>query len=60
MASRIFWVLAAVFFGFSLLVFAVGADGAGSVTDYRAWLLLAGGVAAAIIGNVAHTIGHGQ
>ncbi len=61
MLSRIFWVIAAVLFALSLVLFTVGiGTDAGSVTDFRAWLLLASGVVAAAIGNVSRTTGQGH
>lgn len=61
MLSRIFWVIAAILFVSSLVLFAqgVGGDG-GALMDFRAWLLLASGIAAAAIGNVVHHSSEGH
>jgi hypothetical protein len=59
MMSRVFWVFGAILFALSLVLFSLGGED-GGITDYRAWLLLASGIVAAVIGNVSRTIGHSQ
>ena len=60
MLSRVFWIFAGVLFALSLVLFTSGAEVAGGVTDYRAWLLLALGIIVAALGNISRPTGQGH
>jgi hypothetical protein len=59
MMSRVLWLLAAVLYGLSLVVFLTAGDEGAAPTDYRVWLLFALATLAATVGNAARAPGDG-
>ena len=57
--AQIFWIFGAGLFVFAILFMATGGPEAGGIIDYRAWLLLALGILALVIGNFSRTSGRG-
>ena len=58
--ARFFWTLGAALSGFALLLAVFGGAEVDGVIDYRAWLLLALGILAVVIGNFSQPAGHGR
>ena len=58
MMAQIFWILGAGLFVLALLLMGSGGSDLGGLVDYRAWLLLAFGVLAIVIGNFSWTSRH--
>jgi hypothetical protein len=53
MMARVFWILGAGLSLFAMAVMLAGGPEAGGIVDYRAWLLLAFGLLAVVVGNVS-------
>ena len=60
MMARIFWILGAGLCALAMLVMAVGGLEQEGIIDYRAWLLVALGILAVVIGNFSRTSGRGS
>jgi hypothetical protein len=60
MMAQIFWIFGAGLFVLAILLMATGGPDAGGIIDYRAWLLLALGILALVIGNFSRTSGRGS
>jgi hypothetical protein len=60
MMAQIFWIFGAGLFVLAILLMAIGGPEAGGIIDYRAWLLLALGILALVIGNFSRTSGRGS
>jgi hypothetical protein len=58
--ARVFWIFGAGLFVLAMLLMASGGPEAGGIIDYRAWLLLAFGILAVVIGNFSRTAGRGS
>lgn len=59
MMARIFWIFGVGLFVLAMALMASGGPEEGGIIDYRAWLLLAFGVLAVVIGNFSRTSGRG-
>ena len=59
MMAQIFWIFGARLFVLAIRLMATGGPEAGGIIDYRAWLLLALGILALVIGNFSRTSGRG-
>jgi hypothetical protein len=59
MMARVFWILGAFLSLSAMLVMLAGGTEAGGIVDYRAWLLLAFGLLAVVVGNVSRTLADG-
>ncbi|MGB5742134.1 MAG: hypothetical protein WBM65_06910 [Sedimenticolaceae bacterium] len=58
--ARVFWIFGAGLFVLAMLLMASGGPETGGIIDYRAWLLLAFGILAVVIGNFSRTAGRGS
>jgi hypothetical protein len=55
MMARNFWLIGGLLSVLGLLVMVTGEQQAGGILDYRAWLLIAFGLLAMVIGNFGET-----
>ncbi|MGB5254830.1 MAG: hypothetical protein WBN68_19140 [Sedimenticolaceae bacterium] len=58
--ARVFWIFGAGLFVLAMLLMASDGPETGGIIDYRAWLLLAFGILAVVIGNFSRTAGRGS